>query len=79
VVDAARLRDVGQDEVMDPDVDPEDLDADEPSDEDEDEAAGVADVALTPEADVPLEATDADWLDQQREAPLDEDGEDLRP
>jgi hypothetical protein len=80
VVDARRLRDVGKDEAMDPDVDPEDLDEDEQLDEDEDEdEAEPSDVGLTPEEDVPLEATDADWLDQQREAPLDEDDRDLRP
>jgi hypothetical protein len=73
---------VGKDEAMDPDVDPEDLDEDELLEEDEDEdedEAGPSDVALTPGADVPLEATDADWLDQQREAPLDEEDRDLRP
>jgi hypothetical protein len=32
----------------------------------------------TPEGDVPLDAPDADWLDQQREEPLDDEAQEPR-
>jgi hypothetical protein len=66
---------------MDPDVDPEELAdpearAEEPPPEPgEDEAEPPIDGSLIPAADVPLDAPDADWLDQQREPPVDDEDE----